>query len=694
MNDTEKTQAKKKKSKGPIRFEAIIPFAIFVGLVWAYFFFFFDNHVRSGLEYVATQANGAEVNIGKIRTSFWKADLNIHNIQVTNPSAPAKNRVQIGRMTWDMSWDALLRGKIKIEDASILEIAIGAPRKRPGRVLPPPPPGSKSALDKVREQALAKAQDEFSQNVLGDIAAILGGTDPAEQLKKIEGQLKSALRLKEVEAELKKKESEWRERIARLPQAKDLDTLQTRVKAVKTSGFTSPQEVQNSLQEFDAIIKEVDAKYKDVQATAKSVGTDANGVQTTFKELEATIKQDIKDLEARLKLPKLDVQSFSKSIFGPLFLTRVREAESYMDKARQYMPPAKTPEEKAAYQPPKPRERQDGRNYKFGRPNSYPLFWLEKATISSKAIPGADWSGDVEGSLRDVTDDPPTLRKPTFATFKGNFPKQELMGVFAEIKIDHITTNPVETGVIKVASFPISGRELIRSEEVTLGFEKAVGTTDFDVELRGGEVKINLKTIFHRPGQALKLGDQDSANSANAGLGIQTASLESAPAGAASGPRGFLMAQAKQPVLDEILKGALNDIPRITLNASVAGNWSDLRFNINSNLGSELASAFDKQIQLKINEARLKLQAYVDEQVGKEKARLMNEFNKAKAQIDATIKAKEEELNKFKNSIETAKNEAINSQKKKLEAEKKKLEGEKNKAVEDLKKDLKKKLPF
>ena len=43
-----------RKRKGPIRFEAIVPIAIIVGLVAAYFVLFFDMHLRMGIEYAAT----------------------------------------------------------------------------------------------------------------------------------------------------------------------------------------------------------------------------------------------------------------------------------------------------------------------------------------------------------------------------------------------------------------------------------------------------------------------------------------------------------------------------------------------------------------------------------------------------------------------------------------------------------------
>ena len=112
-------QAKIKK-QGPIRVEAIVPLAIVIGLMMLYFMLFFDMHLRRGLEYGATQANGAEVNIGTVATSLWNASVVVSNIEMTNPEMPDSNRLQIGAINFRMVWDALLRGKVVIDEGTIL----------------------------------------------------------------------------------------------------------------------------------------------------------------------------------------------------------------------------------------------------------------------------------------------------------------------------------------------------------------------------------------------------------------------------------------------------------------------------------------------------------------------------------------------------------------------------------------------
>ncbi|MDD2929639.1 MAG: hypothetical protein PHY50_07460, partial [Sideroxydans sp.] len=69
--DKSQTGQKPVKKQGAIRVEAVVPMLIVVGLIVLYFSLFFDAHLRRGLEFGATQANGAEVNIGTLQTSVF-----------------------------------------------------------------------------------------------------------------------------------------------------------------------------------------------------------------------------------------------------------------------------------------------------------------------------------------------------------------------------------------------------------------------------------------------------------------------------------------------------------------------------------------------------------------------------------------------------------------------------------------------
>jgi uncharacterized protein (TIGR03545 family) len=652
-NMTNKSDKNKARNQSLIRWEAILPFTIFVLIIWAYFFLFFDHHAKLALEKVATNINGAEVNIANLKTSFWNASLQIDNIQVTDLENPIQNKIQIAEVHWQMIWDALLRGKIAIEDASIREIQIGVPRNHPGKVLPPPPPPTNSPIDAIKTQTLTRLQNEFSHNILGDVASILNGSDPTKQIENIGMELKSKKHLEELEAQLKIKDAEWKTRLAQMPQAKDFQALNDRIKKVKVDKFQNPTEIQTSLVEFNSIYKDAETQYKEVSSTGQLLTKEINNYQSEVKNLNQLVHQDVADLAAHLKIPRLDAESLSRHLFGPTIFARIQQIQFYIQKARTYMPPKKTAAEKAELAQPTPHERINGRNFKFGRPNSYPLFWLKHAAISSKANSAnssnsfnskqAQFSGDIQGSLQDLTDDQTVLGRPTVAQFAGDFPAKRIHGFNCKIVIDHRTERPIESAQASVESFPILDHNLADSPDLKIGLKSATGRSNLTFEISKDDMHLK-------------------SNSEISNI--------------------YYLIEAKQPLLNQILQNAASDIPKITLNASFSGPWNNLESSLNSNLGSELSRALDKQFKLQINQAQQKVQDLINKQIGQQQKRLEENINNIQADLFKSLKLKQEEIDKTKSQINQATNQITNKQKQNLESQGKKV-------LEDLKKNFK-----
>ena len=83
-----------------IRLEAVLPITILIIILTLYFKFFFDLHVRKGLEWGLTKALGVEVDIENFETKFSDLSLKIQNIEITdsNLSVPAtKNKSKSAR---------------------------------------------------------------------------------------------------------------------------------------------------------------------------------------------------------------------------------------------------------------------------------------------------------------------------------------------------------------------------------------------------------------------------------------------------------------------------------------------------------------------------------------------------------------------------------------------------------------------
>lgn len=634
-----------KKSKGIIRWEAIIPFLIICLIIGLYFNLFFDGHLRRGLEWVGYKAIGAEVNIAKLETSFFKASLRVQGIEITDAERPTHNSINIGDIRFSMLWDALLRAKVVVNEAAVEQIEFGVQRKHPGKVKPPEPESTQPGFaEKLKEQALKEAQEQAGENVLGDVIAMLGGAGAEAQLEKLKESLPSKKMLEQFDVDLKAKQANWDQRLKSLPQSKDIQALNERLNKVKYKDFKSPQELQTSLQELDKVLKEGDAMYKQVQTTGDDLNKDLKGLETQYKDIEKQIKADVKSLEQHFHIPKLDAKALSTAVFNHYLAPYKAKFFRYKAMADKYLPPnlMKKDKEEVAVVQPHPRE--NGISYEFGRPNSYPLFWIKRTAVSSQAGKSPD-AGNIKGEILDITSNQALIGRPTIASLAGDFPGKEIFGFLVRLSLDN-TKELSEIGYkLKVDAYPILGKELVNTPDVQIMFTKANGSMDVEGKILG------LKNVTVAMNNTFSKIDYSIA--------------------------------AKNEVADQILKAVFAGIPSVNLTVDGQGDLPVIPLSINSNLGGELQKGFEKQIQAKINEAQQRIQNIVDQEIGKQRTQIEAQLNQLRRQFDTEIQKAQAQLNDQKKQAETKADQA----KKDAETQgKKQLEKEGQKAVDELKK--------
>lgn len=652
MKKTEiKTAVKNKKKKtGPIRYEVIIPSLLFFALIFGYFTVLFDDHLKKGLSWALEKVNGAEVNIQNVKTSFTAASLEIKNIELTDSDKPNENKLQLGSIKFQMLWDALLRGKIVIEDGEMQNIQIHSPRKHTGYVIPPNPvdPNSPSFAKKASKEALDAAAKEFSGNVLGDIAELLQGKNFDTKLKNFEDQLQSKKKLKELESELKQKDQEWKTRLSQMPKEKDFQDLEKKLKSIKNGNFKNLQEVQDSVKQFQTVSEDAKQKIQVVSDSAQVLDKDLKSFDQSVKNLDGLVKQDIKSLEARLKIPSLDAAALSSKLFGPQIHKWLGKADHYISLARRYMPPPKKKgdknnEGKNENDEIKIKERKKGKTYTFGKLRSYPIFWLKKAVISSKKE-HSPLGGDVKGEMTNLSSHPQLLDQPLKFVLNGDFPKQNIHGLDVNLILDHREDEAVESGKFNISSYPIGTTAFSESPEVQVGLQKAIGILNINGQMKGEVLDFKVSNHF-----------RDLA----------------------------FNVQAKNKDVQGILLGAVRSISLLELLVHIHGPWKTLNWDIRSNLGEALTKAFQNQIKAKVEEAKKQVEAQVNEKISQEKKRLEAEFAKIKGEIDKTIAQKKDEANKAIKEGE-AQIKKIEQQTKQEAQQKIQKEGQK--ALEDLKK--------
>lgn len=638
---------KKTKSKGIVRWEAIIPFtAICVGF-GAYMHFFLDSHLKSALEYGGYQALGAEVNVNAVKSSFWNAQISISGIQFTNSEKPTHNSLEVGDIRFGMSWDALLRAKILINEMAVEGLRYDTARKSPGKVKPPTPPQKgPSMAEKMSQEALGMIERKNEDNLMGDLAAILGGGDANAQLDKLQGQLASKEMLNRFEADLKAKQTEWENRFNSLPSNKDIEALSQRLQKIKTKDFKTPQELQASLTELDSILKEADSKYKQVTTAGSDLNKDFSSVDQELKKIETQIKEDIKDLQAHFRIPSLDVGALAKSLFMAQLSPYLSKVAHYRGLAYEYLPPKFTKakgDQTDEDENLQPHPRAKGISYEFGKPNSYPLLWIKRTGISSQAGQG----GLIKGEILDITTHQRLTGRPTVLNVEGDFPDNNIRGLKLAGSFDNRPSDSIIKTSFQIAEYAYSEKTLADSKDFSLKMIPKSASVDLKASLIGLK-NLNLELI----------------NNFN--------KVEFIP-------------DSQNSVAKEILQSIFATINSADIKANVEGTIPKVNISLSSNVGPAIAKGLEQQVNKKIEEAKQKLQAYIDAEVGNKKKEIEQQINKAKAQFEG-------ELSKVKAAIEGQK-KSIDDKVKAAKADtenkaKSSLEKEAKKAAEDLKKKL------
>jgi uncharacterized protein (TIGR03545 family) len=608
-----------KKPKGPFRLGALLPICIIFVLVGIYFHFVFDSNLRTGIQWIGTKVNGAEVDVGRVATSFLKGSLVISDIEVTDKNQPSTNILQIGSIRFQLLWDALLRAKVVVDEASILKIEVHSPRKRPGFVVPPTPPdGRPSALEQVEGNVLHQAEEQYNQNLFGDIASLLEGGHPEAQLKDLQNHLKTTAYIQSLQKDIDTKKKFWDDRLKTLPQKKDLDQYQARLKALKFD-LKDPGEFAKSTAEAQKILQEADQKIKLVSSSKDALTADLQQLQTASKLIEQYVQEDTKDIEARVKIPTINAKDFSQRVFIRMLEQKAGSFAKYIELARHYMPPPKTAQQKAAAtkaQEPEliPHRRGKGRTYPFPITTGYPLFWLKHAAISSETSSGP-YAGDIKGELRDISSDPAGIKKPMTATLSGDFPNQHIQGFKAELIFDHTTAEPREEVVTQVNDYQLSEYPLTESKDLGLQLKKAASRFAMKAQYQSEKLDMVINSEFK-----------------NAEFGVQS---------------GNAMIQK---VVEDILKG----LPAIALKAQVSGLLDHLAFQIDSNLGDELSRGFKKQVQAQVDKLKAQVHNLINAQVQGPKNQAQSQIASLQSGLFKNLQVRQSDLDAAKKTLQSS----------------------------------------
>ncbi|MDF7799637.1 hypothetical protein P4C99_09175 [Pontiellaceae bacterium B1224] len=123
------------KTSPLFRKSGIILVAAFLVIGLLFEFLFLDMAVKKAISSSISRSTGAEVNMDKAHLSIFGGELDIQNLQVTDPDKPTHNLVQIGQLVSDISVSDLLRKSVVIDLLAGSVLQTDTLRDTPGKLL-------------------------------------------------------------------------------------------------------------------------------------------------------------------------------------------------------------------------------------------------------------------------------------------------------------------------------------------------------------------------------------------------------------------------------------------------------------------------------------------------------------------------------------------------------------------------------
>ncbi len=598
-----------KKYGGLIRWKFFIPLAASLAALVIYAFLLLDQHLKSLMESFATRANGAEVNIGSVKTSISGLFVEIQKIQLTDPEAPESNRLEVAKIRLDLGAKGLLRGKLVVEDASLLDLQIQSKRSQPGLVLPPPRPEPEGPG--LKAEALVLLQP-IKDEVMGNALSVLkeqGFGNPLEGIQWDE--LPSSQAIKQLEGDWNQRQETIQSMFASLPNPAELSQIRAEISSIKMPD--DPTQIASRMASLDALKDRVQGDFARIETAAQQLKSEATQFTSRIGGLDELVKQDIAVLSQKLKLPDLDFKNLAEELCGPEIKRYIKLFEVYYAKIKPYL----ESQEKPAPAPPL---RRSGVDFSFPETNGLPGFWLKKMQISSKETAEGPL-GDLLGKVTDFSSAPELVKKPTQIQLEGGFKQMGIQGLNAEAILDHRQAISRDEFKIAIAAFPIADRMLAQSKDYALGFYKAEGSLQMKFLMDGDNLKLELNSLMKQLSWKVEADSERVKN-----------------------------------LMDSVF-APMNEV---RINAKADGTLQDLQWKITSNLVDQLRASLRSALSKQIAELEDKLKEELTKRLTEEKSKL-------EARVREQIKLWEDKISPIQQEADGASSQ-IDSQKNQLQA--------------------------
>ncbi|MDR2143674.1 MAG: hypothetical protein LBP29_04820 [Treponema sp.] len=582
--------------QGVVKILPLTAFTVLVASLVGFFMFFMDPVLEGLLEKGLQNVFEARCDVNRFHLGLLRFRISIGSVSVANRDEPMKNLFETGRLEIRLKPQAILRGKVYIEELRADTLRFGTPRTVSG------------ALPEYAARIAARRNKPPAPPIVD-----LSNFDAMGLLNREYDKLASPKAFQSALSAYDEAKTRWQNQYTRAnAQVAELRAAVQPILNINVNNIRSVDEVKKIVSDINTLVNSVENARDEVEVIVDGVQGDISTARNLERTAREALQADIDHLKSYLDLGSGSALKALEPSIREILSDEVEQYIAYGQRALEALDKLKALQARIPKSEPKPQKQVfKGRTVAFPT-QAYPVFYLGQ--MASDFTLG-DWNWGFD--LRSVSSDPDLTGRPT-----------ELMLSLAE-----------QGSYGRTVRFDGSADFRTNASRY---FSAAVTGGNFPLDLRGDLSAVGIGGFSGNIGFSANLsGGRGGAASGGGGIDIQEPRLID--------PEGTIA-----EVIAEVLTDR-NDINLAVQYEHVPG--TDDTFSITTNIGDLIATALRRTAERYIRQAvaaiekalREKLSAYLDERwVSREDL----------DSIFAAVKGDKAAIERLKTSLEEKKNEA------------------------------------
>lgn len=571
-----------------------------------------DPLVESEIEYQASVANGALVEIDGLDIDLIDLKVRWDRLQVANPENTMSNTFETGEMELDFLFWPTWWERVIVEDIIFKDFKMDTERETDGYF--EVPEEEKNAEPGFVAQVIGDVTSEISRNARMEFTNIKTDINVDSLMSKLN--LQSPTKIDSLRNGLSKNYQKWDSTFANTKINDEIADIEKTINSIDIKKIKDPKKAIEAIKNVQKLAKQVDSLKTRAQNLRSEFQEDFGNSKFSVGRIDNWIQADFQRAMNMAKLPTIDPGNIAQSLFGENLLADYSGYLEYVAIARKYGSRL-VGEDKDKI------ERYEGKDYKFSDKYDWPKLWIQNIDLSGETKTAIQ----LAGQITNISSDQKKTKEPITFNIGGKDDSNRSMTLTGEF--NYLDEEPRETINFTYDGFGLEGSKISPSELLPYPLKTGTGEVSASVDII--DKRFDSEIGYKAKGIAFDFGENPSGDR-----------------------------------IQQLIRDAVSSTDQINVTALVDNIDGPLKVKVRSNLDDLFVNALKSTVSKEVDRARQKIESRVRNEIGDRKEQLLAFKNEKEAAIRSEYEKLENRVNEEIKKVE--------DKKKELEKKKKELE--------------------